>query len=311
MQSDASTEEVAEFAPGAERVVLLSGGADSAIGALSSRNSLGLGGHILVSHVGATSLSPIQRNVATAVEKLVPGPSQTHLQVNFRRKARQANGVHFSNEWSTRSRSLLFLAFGLAVASREEIPLWIPENGFASLNPPLGPDRRGSLSTRTTHPAFLDGLTAILDRVGAHGLIHNPFARKTKGEMYAAVAGLVGEEEASEFLSLTHSCGLTGQRAFRVSPITPCGVCFGCVVRKASFKASGIQDNTNYIVATTGSALENWLRSKSIESSVEAFVRRGIRNADIATMGLPPGYSAREAFELCERGLAELQGLYQ
>lgn len=311
VQSDASTEAAAEFTPGAERVVLLSGGADSAIGALSSRNALGPGGHILVSHVGARNLSPIQRKVAMAAEKLIPGPPQTHLQVTFSRRARQANGVPFSDEWSTRSRSLLFLAFGLAVASREEIPLWIPENGFTSLNPPLGPERRGSLSTRTTHPAFLGGLTAILEKVGAHGLIHNPFARKTKGEMYTAVAELVGNEKASEFLSHTHSCGLTGQRTFRVSPTTQCGVCFACVVRRASFNASGIQDNTNYIAAISGSALENWLSSKSVEISVDAFVRRGIRNADITTMGLPRGYSAREAFELCERGLAELQGLYQ
>ena len=310
LQSEASMGEVAEFTPGAERVVLLSGGADSAIGALSSRNTVGFSGHILVSHVGATGLSPIQRNVAAAAEKLVPGRPQMHLQVNFRRRAKQANGVAFLDEWSTRSRSILFLAFGLAVASRDAIPLWIPENGFASLNPPLGPDRRGSLSTRTTHPAFLDGLTSILEKVGAHGDIHNPFARQTKGEMFADAAHLVGNTRASAFLSLTHSCGLTGQRVFRVSPMIPCGVCFGCVIRRASFQASGIQDNTNYIVATPGSRLTNWLNSKSIESSVRDFVRRGIRAADIAALGLPHSYSSQEALDLCNRGLAELQGLY-
>ena len=310
-QSDESTGEVAEFTPGASRVVLVSGGADSAIGALTSRNTLGDGGHILVSHVGATGLSPIQRNVAAEVENLVPGPTQTHLQVNFRRKAKQANGVAFLDEWSTRSRSLLFLAFGLAVASREAIPLWIPENGFASLNPPLGPDRRGSLSTRTTHPAFLEGLTSILEKVGAQSDIHNPFASQTKGEMFDDVAHLVGNTPASEFLSVTHSCGLTGQRTFGVSPMMQCGVCFGCVMRRASFQASGIQDNTNYIAATSNPRLTNWLGKKSIESSVRAFVRRGIRVADIAALGLPRSYSSHDALDLCNRGLTELQGLYQ
>ena len=40
-------EPIAKFAPGAERVVLVSGGADSAIGALTSRQTVGAGGHIL------------------------------------------------------------------------------------------------------------------------------------------------------------------------------------------------------------------------------------------------------------------------
>ena len=310
VQSDKPTDEEGKFTPGSERVVLLSGGADSAIGALTSRSTLGPGGHILVSHIGATNLSPFQKDVAAAVEKLVPGSPQTHLQVNFRRKKCQANGVSFPNEWSTRSRSLLFLAFGLAIASREGVPLWIPENGFASLNPPLGPDRRGSLSTRTTHPAFLGGLSSILGKVGAHGVIQNPFAGQTKGEMFANLADSVGRVAASEFLSLTHSCGVNDQRFKGVSPKAQCGVCFGCVLRRASFRASGIEDNTEYMTAAPGSRLRTWLDSKSVDSSVRAFVRRGLQIADIAALGLPQGYSAQEATEICNRGLAELRGLY-
>ena len=310
VQSCPPAQEVAEFTPGAERVVLVSGGADSAIGALISRNTLGEGGHILVSHVGATNISPIQRGVAAAVEKLFPGPPQTHLQISFRRKSRHANGAKFASEPSSRSRSLLFLAFGLAVASRESIPLWIPENGFASLNPPLGPDRRGSLSTRTTHPAFLGGLTAVLEKIGAHGVIHNPFSEQTKGEMFSATSGLVGDKHASEFLSATHSCGWTGQRTYGVNMKTQCGICFGCVLRKASFRASGIQDDTVYIAATPGSNLAKKLGKDTIEPSVRAFVKRGIRPADIAALGLPRDFPIQKAWDLCNRGLNELQGLY-
>ena len=215
VHSYAPKEPVAKFVPGAERVVLLSGGADSAIGALKSRQVVGPGGHILVSHVGATNLAPIQRDVASTVEQLVPGAPQEHLQIRFSRKTHQINGERFPSESSSRSRSLLFLAFGLAVASRDGLPLWIPENGFASLNPPLGPERRGSLSTRTTHPAFLDGLSVILEAIGAQSTIVNPFAELTKGEMFAEVAELVGKAEASRFLSLTHSCGMTGPASLR------------------------------------------------------------------------------------------------
>ncbi len=310
VRSCGTKEPVAKFKPGAERVVLLSGGADSAIGALRSRQTVGPGSHILVSHVGATNFAPIQRDVASAVKHLVTGPPQKHLQISFRRKACQINGAHFPNEPSSRSRSLLFLAFGLAVASREEIPLWIPENGFASLNPPLGPERRGSLSTRTIHPAFLEGLTAFLEAVDAQSTIVNPFTGQTKGEMFAEVAKQFGSDEAQRFLSLTHSCGLTGQRAFGISLRTQCGVCFSCVVRKASFRAAGIEDTSSYIIPASGTGLEAWLERNSIESSVRSFVRRGIRTHDIATMGLPSSYSPGDARDLCERSLVELQQLF-
>ena len=308
--SDGPKEPVAKFKPGAERVVLVSGGADSAIGALRSKETVGPGGHILVSHVGATVLAPVQRCVASAVRRLVPGKPQRHFQIGFRRKARQINGVEFQNESSSRSRSLLFLAFGLAVASREGIPLWIPENGFASLNPALGAERRGSLSTRTTHPAFLEGLSTLLGQIDAQSTIVNPFAGKTKGEMFTEVAVQFGRTEASRFLSLTHSCGLTGQRRFGVSIRIQCGVCFGCVFRKASFQASGVEDGSEYIAPVLGTRLEAWLQSKSIESSVRAFIRRDVHNHEIAAMGLPPSYSSRDALELCKRGLSELEGLY-
>lgn len=302
-------EPIAEFAPGIERVVLVSGGADSAIGALRSRQTVGPGGHILVSHVGAKILAPIQREVASGAEKLVPGAPQKHLQIGFRRKQHQVDGTAFPSEPSSRSRSLLFLAFGLAVASRDGVPLWIPENGFASLNPPLGAERRGSLSTRTTHPAFLEGLSKILEAVGAQFVVVNPFIDQTKGEMLAEVAAEFGKENASEFLSLTHSCGWTGQRAFGMSIRRQCGVCFGCVVRKASFQVSGIEDCTDYIIPNRGTQLEESLQRSSIASSVRAFVQRGIRTQDIAAMGLPPSYPSRDAYDLCERGLAELEGL--
>ncbi len=308
--SEGPKEPIAKFSPGAERVVLVSGGADSAIGALRSRQTVGSGGHILVSHVGATILAPVQRSVGHGARRLVPGPSQSHLQIGFRRKARQVNGAEFPSESSGRSRSLLFLAFGLAVASREEIPLWIPENGFASLNPPLGPERRGSLSTRTTHPAFLEGLSGVLKSVGAHNAIENPFVGQTKGEMFTEVAEQFGHDDASSFLSATHSCGWTGQRAYRESMRRQCGVCFGCVVRRASFNASGIEDGTDYLVPVAGTRLEAAIQRSSVEPSMRAFLSRGISANGIAAMSLPAGYSSRDALDLCSRGVAELQGLY-
>lgn len=292
------------------RVVLLSGGADSAVGALVSRSELGPDeGHILVSHVGAKNLAQIQRDVATAAAALITGPRQEHIQVGLRRCRRQIDGSYFPGESSSRSRSLLFLSLGLAAASIHDVPLWIPENGFASLNPPLDPNRRGSLSTRTTHPAFLDGVASVLTAVGAHAEIHNPFADMTKGEMFAKVASLVGSNEAASFLSKTHSCAHSGQRAFRgLSATMQCGVCFGCIVRRASFKAAGLADSSDYIPAAWSDRVDRWLAKKSVERSMRGFIRRGLRPRDLATMSLPASYPLSMAADLCQRACGELEG---
>lgn len=293
------------------RVVLVSGGADSAIGALYSRSLLSDDErHVLVSHFSHTILAPIQRHVAEEVERLLPGPGQEHVAVHLARRATRADGSKWPTEPSSRSRSLLFLALGLAVASIHDVPLWIPENGFASINPPLGSERLGSLSTRTTHPTFLQRLAAALAKIGAHGTIENPFAASTKGEMFQMAARIVGAGAASKLLSATHSCGLTGQRAFGVSSDVPCGVCFGCVLRRASFRASGLSDATNYISPGSNVDLQHWLDENSVEQPIRNLLKRGLLARDLTTLGLPTGYPIRDALDLCQRGLVELGSLY-
>lgn len=290
------------------RVVLLSGGADSALGALESRRTLdSVEGHILVSHVGASAIAPVQRNVADQIVHISPGPAQTHQQIHLIRRGQQVDGSSFRNEYSTRSRSLLFLALGLAVSSIYKVPLWMPENGFASLNPPLAPSRRGSLSTRTTHPAFLMGLSEILVAVGGQAEIENPFARHTKGEIFRNAASTFGETAMSEFLSTTHSCGLTGQRAVGLSTAMHCGECFGCVVRRASFRTAGLTDRTVYASDVDDERVRAWLAPRSVLRDMQLFTRRGVTASDLAALSLPPDYPMPEARDLCDRAVVELR----
>lgn len=309
--SSSPRESVAPRHQSATRVVLLSGGADSAIGALLSRTQLDPEqSHSLVSHVGFTNLAPFQDHVADEILHLIPGPGQLHIPIQFHRMSEQPNGTKFAHsEPSSRTRSLLFLALGLAVASLDGVPLWIPENGFASLNPPLGPERRGSLSTRTTHPYFLKELSRILTMVGAQAEIVNPLADKTKGELFEMVVDLIGNDLASHFLSSTHSCGLTYQRFLGLPSSQQCGVCFGCVVRRASFASSGVRDRTVYVDSTTSVEVAKWLASKSIVPSVRDFVKRGVRSADIQSLNIPDAYSLTDGFDLCVRSLAELASI--
>ncbi|MBT2498069.1 hypothetical protein J7E25_03070 [Agromyces sp. ISL-38] len=287
------------------RVVLASGGADSGTGAVISASSLAIGSsHILVSHSSSGATSGSQQEVHDALEVLFSGKQEAHHRVFLARAKKRLDGTEYSDEPSSRSRSFLFLALGLAVAAQSGATLWIPENGFASLNPPLGPERLGALSTKTTHPWFLWRFQELLMKVGAHAALENPFQLDTKGEMFAQVASLLGADEASMFLTSTNSCSHTDQNYQGVPSGTHCGVCFGCIVRRASFTTSGVKDATRYL--SEDHQFDAYTASHSVVEAARDFVDRGIDNATIMAMPLPPGLTAREAKHLCERGRAEL-----
>lgn len=294
-----------------DRTVLLSGGADSAAGALISAVDLGSDhSQSLVSHFSSTAISPVQQEVVSAIAELVPGIRQGHRQFHLHRGSKRLDGSSFRSETSTRSRSLLFIALGLAVAERAGSTLWIAENGFASLNPPLGPDRRGSLSTHTTHPRFLRDLSALLQSVGGFGQIENPFETLTKGEMFRRVANAVGVDAASAYLSNTNSCSHTDARYSGAPVRSSCGVCFGCLVRRAAFLASGVPDATTYLVDDPAGRYDTFVRQKSIVEPLRDFVDRGIRARDVMAMSLPEGYAAHDALALSQRGVEELRGIF-
>lgn len=294
-----------------DRTVLLSGGADSAAGALLSAVELGAGhSQSLVSHYSSTAISPVQQGIVSSVAELVPGIGQVHHQFHLHRGSKRLDGSSFRSETSTRSRSLLFLALGLAVAERAGSTLWIAENGFASLNPPLGPDRRGSLSTHTTHPRFLRELSALMQSVGGHGVTQNPFETLTKGEMFRRVADAVGIDAASTYLGSTNSCSHTDGRYSGAPAGSSCGVCFGCLVRRAAFTAAGIPDATTYLSEDVSGRYSTFVRQKTIVEPLRDFVDRGIRPRDVMAMSLPEGYTAQDALALSQRGVDELRGLF-
>jgi len=307
----ASVSEVAQFEleePIAAATVLLSGGADSAAGALLTALNLAEGSTLqLVSHFSATSVSPFQRDLVQRIKKMVPDVAVIHRQVNLTRTTKRLDGTLFKSEPSSRSRSLLFVALGLAAAERTGQPLLIPENGFASLNPPLGPERRGSLSTHTTHPRFLTELQEVLTTVGAHGLIDNPFQHLTKGQMFGRVADVIGVNEAAEYLSATNSCSHTDARYSGVTAGSSCGVCFGCLVRRASFQAAGMTDGTVYLCNDTANRYADFVSQKSIVEAMHDFAAEDPKPRMVMKMSLPEGYPPGKALELCRGGVEELR----
>ena len=146
-----------------KQVCLFSGGLDSLIGTM---NELQTNHHetLLVSRASTGD---------QMFQKYLLGQLGNPRQFGVNDRTSRPNTVSWGKEYSTRSRSILFLALAACCASAisqyrsvASTPLLIPENGFIALNPPMTPRRRGALSTRTAHPHYLSSLQRLFDDVG-------------------------------------------------------------------------------------------------------------------------------------------------
>jgi len=213
-------------------VAMLSGGLDSLIGTLD----LVAGGKKPYS---VSQVSVGDKRLQSCLAREIGGGLR-HLQLNHNVK------YPGKNDRSQRSRSLIFLAYGVLVASALKlyedggrIKLYMCENGWISINPPLTPARLGSLSTRTTHPIFLRLFQDLLDAAELRITVYNPYQFKTKGEM-------LGECKDQVFLAKyaekTTSCGRYARNGWK-----QCGRCLPCLVRRAAFHAWNGSDRTSYV----------------------------------------------------------------
>ena len=102
----------------------------------------------------------------------------------------------------------------------------------------ITPLRVGSLSTRTTHPFFIDQIQRILDTVGIRVRLLNPYQFKTKGEMLIECAD---QSLLREMVFESTSCGRFSRFNYE-----HCGRCVPCLVRRAAFLRWGQEDETLY-----------------------------------------------------------------
>ena len=215
-------------------VMLFSGGLDSLVGAV---DYLEAGERLLlVSHYDFGQLAGIQQTLAAALTRHY-GPDRVHhlgLRVQFPE----------APELSMRSRSLLYLALGLAAAaSLGAAPLIIPENGWISLNPPLTANRLGSCSTRTTHPHFLEQLTGLWQEVGLVNPLVNPYKDLTKGEV---VGRCRNRDLLGQLFGASVSCARPVVSRWQGRAATACGYCYPCLMRRASLHTLGWDRGGDY-----------------------------------------------------------------
>lgn len=220
-------------------VSLFSGGLDSFCGAIKLLENGK--SPVLVGHNEYPKLRYIQEKMVEDFRKNYESQSISFLGFTAGARAPMTiEGERLSKtENTSRGRSLLFLCAAISIAGimGENVPVYIPENGFIGLNISLTNSRKGSCSTRTTHPFFLEGLCEILKSLGIKNNIDNFFAYKSKREIVNLVSGTPSfVDNYKNTISCSHPCvaryNRTGSREYPVN----CGFCYPCLIRKASLQ---------------------------------------------------------------------------
>ncbi len=230
-----------------------------------------------------------------------------HYQWNHRIK------VPHVTERSTRGRSLIFISFGVLAAttlSKEKpVNLFIPENGFISLNIALNEGRFGSLSTKTTHPVFLGILQEIFDAVKISVLIKRPYQGFTKGQM---ISNCKNKELLSKFIGNTTSCGRFGYYNYK-----HCGRCVPCLVRRTAFLSAGLTDSTEKQYVFEDLGLSESAREKgandigAVARTCLLFRQNGVDNVIGGALSFSNQTKEGRKFyaDVVENGLIELENL--
>lgn len=210
------------------------------------------------------------------------------------------------SEISTRARSMAFFAFALLAScgidcnaqGRKE--LFVPENGYISLNMPLDPLRTGSLSTKTTHPVYMKAMQEIWNDVGINIDFVLPYKYKTKGEV---LMDCKNQDLMKKLIFGSTSCGKYQRK------LQHCGVCVPCLVRRAAFLKNNLCD------VTEGGYFKENLQcsySKDVAAAALAVVqlkKNGIESLVKGMLSFAKGEERNLYLGVIERGVLEIGAL--
>lgn len=283
--------------PDQDCVSLLSGGLDSLVGTIDLVKPPHKKSPYLVSQVSQGD-KHTQRVFASNI-----GSGTAHLQLNHN------VDIQGENERSQRARSFVFLSYGVLVATSlaryrdgKEVTLYVCENGFISINPPLTNARVGSLSTRTTHPVFLDLFQRLLHTAGLRVNLVNPYQFQTKSEM---LKNCSDQSFLHRFAHISTSCGRYARNSYK-----HCGRCLPCLIRRTAFHSWDIADRTEYVYSDLSVDDDDHARYDDVRSAAMAVAsvkNEGLSQWAASTLSTALLGDVMEYRDVVRRGLDELR----
>jgi hypothetical protein len=298
VKSAAATLPLAVAEP-ASRIQLLSGGLDSLCGAVIGLREATTDTRFVGHRDASKAVRHAQNTIADGIGD---HPYDRH-ELFVRDAARRKNH-------GPRSRSLMFMTLGVMTAvAHSASELWVPENGFTSINPPLDAGRGGTLTTRSTHPYTFHLVTGLLASLGIEVAVRNPFSDLTKGELVAAALPDLLSDRYMSSAATSFSCAKGGTQFYHGNSNHNCGLCVACVVRRGAFFGAGVADPTAYdCELLTGYDLAALVqhRWRDVVTLRDAFASGISEDAVLSSALWPADTDLDKVLGLVERGLEEL-----
>ena len=285
-----------------DRIALLSGGLDSFAGAALTSET---GNIAYLGHWDIPTVKGAQNKVRDHFRDLGRPLDYVQLQHGLRTGKR---------EHSQRTRAVLFKSLAVALATaRGARVVEVPENGFTSLNPPLGPERGGPLTTRSTHPMTISAVNGLLAAIGLDIRVENPHQWRTKGELVDLASGHL--PQFAEGVAKTYSCAKMDGGRYRGGDWNKhCGLCYACMVRRGAIAASGVADATDYLCNSLAPDQQLRLieRRRVDIDAVKMALEVGVSDLDVLALGpFPADFDLDDdlarAVDLCRRGFDEIR----
>ena len=217
-----------------------------------------------ISHASDSYTKNSQKKLLSHFQNRYTGNAPTYFDIwtSFEDGLADIGGV----ENSTRSRSFLFIAYGVCALSGVTTTntLYVPENALIALNVPLDSLRIGSHSTKTTHPFYLHSWNKLLSDMGIRISVLNPYWNKTKGEM---ADECYNKDFLRTVIADSISCSSPQKIRYQKAPPQHCGYCVPCLIRRAAItKAFGVgNDPTKYYCKQISSIRENHATTEGIQ----------------------------------------------
>ena len=253
-----------------DAISLFSGGMDSLISTINLQEQ---GKNVLLAaHANEGLVKKAQTDIIWKLDQKYP--ETKHSLVDFWTNISKKLIAEGGEENTTRSRSFLFIAFAVFIASGTANlkELLIPENGLIAINVPMDSMRVGAHSTRTTHPFYLSCWNELLSNIGFDISMKNPFWNKTKGEM---AAECLNKDLLYEMMPLSMSCSSPGKERYQGLPPQHCGYCLPCIIRRAAMHRAFRDDNTAYANLSVSEMVYERAQEKGVQMrSVQYAIQR-------------------------------------
>jgi len=213
-----------------DAVYLFSGGLDSLCAVVEAASQ---GARpVLIGHSPAFHIASRQKELLEPLRTIARPWRFPYVSFATHRRGRED-----AKDYSQRTRSFLYAAFGAVVAHQIGLrEVNIADNGVISLNLSINDQLLGARASRSTHPQFLRMFTDLCALVFETELtVHNPLWSRTRAE----VIEVLKAADVVHLLEATRSCS----HHRNLPKLQPhCGTCSQCIDRRFATLAAGLEE---------------------------------------------------------------------